>query len=87
MPIKQRLTVRDSANALNQYAAVGAMTPAYDGNGALTFDGRFTHGYDSESRLVSVKHGATSVATYAYDAQGRRKTKTVKSTTTDDESG
>ena len=27
------------------------MTPTYDGNGNLTFDGTFTYGYDAESRL------------------------------------
>ncbi len=39
--------------------------------------------YDAESRLISVKQGSTAVASYAYDAQGRRKSKTVGSTTTD----
>jgi YD repeat-containing protein len=38
--------------------------------------------YDADSRLTSVKQGTTSVASYAYDAQGRRKSKTVGSTST-----
>ncbi len=67
---------------LNQYSAVGSVTPTYDGNGNLTYDGTFTYGYDAESRLVSVSQGGTTVASYAYDAQGRRKSKTVGSTTT-----
>jgi RHS repeat-associated protein len=71
-----------SANTLNQYTAVGAVTPTYDGNGNLTFDGTLTYGYDAESRLTAVTQGATAVASYAYDAQGRRKLKTVGAATT-----
>jgi YD repeat-containing protein len=52
------------------------VTPTYDGNGDLTFDGTFTYGYDPESRLISAS-GAGNTASYAYDAQGRRKSKTV----------
>jgi RHS repeat-associated protein len=71
-----------TANNLDQYSAVGAVTPTYDANGNLTYDGTFTYGYDAESRLVSVTQGGTAVATYAYDAQGHRKAKTIGSTTT-----
>src|SRR6202030_3389119 len=71
-----------TANSLDQYSAVGAVTPTYDANGNLTYDGTFTYGYDAESRLVSVIQGGTTIATYAYDAQGHRKSKTVGSTTT-----
>lgn len=42
-----------TANALNQYTAVGAASPTYDGNGNLTSDGTFTFGYDAESRMIS----------------------------------
>jgi YD repeat-containing protein len=74
-------TVSYTANTLNQYTAVGAVTPTYDGNGNLTFDGIFTYGYDAENRLTSVTQGGTTIATYAFDAQGRRKLKTVGGTT------
>ncbi len=71
-------TVGYTANSLNQYSTqVGTVTPTYDGNGNLTYDGTFTYLYDAESRLISVKQGSTAVASYAYDAQGRRKSKTV----------
>ena len=70
-----------SANNLNQYTAVGAVTPSYDGNGDLTYDGTFSYGYDAENRLVSAS-GAGLSASYAFDAQGRRKSKTVNGTTT-----
>jgi YD repeat-containing protein len=74
-------TVSYTANALNQYSAVGSVSPTYDGNGNPTYDGTFTYAYDAESRLVSASGSGLS-ASYAYDAQGRRKTKTVGSTTT-----
>jgi YD repeat-containing protein len=57
------------------------VTPTYDSNGNLTFDGTFTYGYDAENRLVSAS-GAGNTAAYAYDARGRRKSKTVNGTTT-----
>jgi YD repeat-containing protein len=81
-------TVSYTANVLNQYSAVGAVTPTYDGNGSLTFDGTYTYCYDAESRLTGILSAGTcaspttTVATYAYDAQGRRKSKTVGSTKT-----
>ena len=72
----------ETANALNQYTAVGSVTPTYDGNGNLTYDGTFTYGYDAESRLTGVSQGGSAVAAYAFDAQGRRKLKTVGAATT-----
>jgi len=75
-------TVAYTANNLDQYTAVGAVTPTYDGNGNLTFDGTFTYVYDAEGRLTAVTQGGATVASYAYDALGHRKSKTAGSTTT-----
>lgn len=80
-PVSTASTTSYTANALNQYTAVGAVTPSYDGNGSLTSDGIFTLGYDAENRLISAS-GAGTTASYTFDAQGRRKTKTVNGTTT-----
>ena len=74
-------TTSYTANNLNQYTAVGAVTPTYDANGNLTSDGTYTLGYDAENRLVSAS-GAGNTATYAFDAQGRRKSRTVNGTMT-----
>ena len=74
-------TTSYTANSLNQYTAVGAITPTYDTNGNLTSDGTYTLGYDAENRLVSAS-GAGNTAAYTFDAQGRRKTRTVNGTTT-----
>jgi RHS repeat-associated protein len=74
-------TTAYSANSLNQYTAVGAVTPTYDGNGNLTSDGTAALTYDSENRLVAAT-GSGNTAAYAYDARGRRKLRTVNGTTT-----
>ena len=47
-------TVSYTANALNQYTAVGAVSPSYDGNGNLTSDDTFTLGYDASKAMVSM---------------------------------
>jgi RHS repeat-associated protein len=81
-------TTHYTANNLNQYSAVGSVTPAYDGNGNLTDDGTFKYCYDAESRLTGILSAGTcaspttTVGSYAYDAQGRRKLKTVGSVST-----
>ncbi|MDR6872190.1 hypothetical protein J2Y55_003206 [Bosea sp. BE125] len=62
-------TTAYTANNLDQYTAVGAVTPSYDGNGNLTSDGSFTYAYDPENRLTGVMQGATTVASYDFDAQ------------------
>jgi RHS repeat-associated protein len=80
-PAPTASTVSYTANNLDQYTAIGSVTPTYDSNGNLTFDGTFTYGYDAENRLISASGGGNTAA-YAYDAQGRRKSKTVNGTTT-----
>ena len=57
------------------------MTPTYDANGNLLFDGTNTLGYDAENRLTSAS-AAGMTASYAFDGRGRRKSKTVNGTTT-----
>ncbi len=80
-PAATASTVSYTPNGLDQYAAIGAVTPTYNANGELTYDGTFTYGYDAEGRLISAS-GAGNTASYAYDAQGRRKSKTVNGTRT-----
>jgi len=73
-------TVGYSTDALNRYTAVGGVNFAYDDNGNLTSTGSQAFAYDVENRLIAANTGIFS--TYDYDAQGRRKTKTVNGTTT-----
>ena len=68
--------VYDSANRLTSWNGVG-MT--YDDNGNLTSDGTHTFIWDSRNRLAGISGAA--VATFSYDAVGRRLSKTVNGTT------
>jgi len=85
-PAATPATTSYTANNLNQYSAVGGVTPAYDANGNLTCDGGFKYAYDTQSRLTGASSLATygncassptTVGTYVYDAQSRRVSKTV----------
>lgn len=51
----------------------------YDANGNLTSDGTFNYVYDAEDKLVQVKKVSDSslVATYTYNHDGMRRSKTV----------
>jgi hypothetical protein len=49
-----------TANAVNQYTAVGSATPTWDANGNLTYDGTFTYAYDAENRLVAASGGGNT---------------------------
>ena len=80
-PAAAASTVSYTANNLNQYTAVGGVSATYSTNGNLASDGTYTLGYDAENRLVSAS-GAGNTASYTFDAQGRRKTRTVNGTTT-----
>lgn len=70
------------SNARNQYASIvrtadasqegEAVSVAYDADGSLTTFGPWTYAYDSGRRLTSVASNGVTVATIAYDAQGRR---------------
>ena len=66
-----------TANNLNQYTSIlRASAPpretSYDLDGNMTRCGEWTYAYDSGNRLVSVSSNNAIVATFAYDARGRR---------------
>jgi len=64
-----------TSNNLDQYTAIGAASPTYDGNGNLEDDGTYDYAYDSRNRLTSVTDKVpATVASYTYDARGARKT-------------
>ncbi len=68
-----------ATDVVNQYTTIGGVTRGHDNNGNLKDDGTQLYGYDFENRLVEVKLKSTSavVATYTYDAIGRRVEKVV----------
>jgi hypothetical protein len=53
-----------TANSLDQYTAIGAATPTYDGNDNLSNDGAFSYSCDPESRLVTRSALATLLPTH-----------------------
>jgi RHS repeat-associated protein len=71
-------------NSKNEVTAVGSNSLTFDNNGNTTTDqtGQ-TYTYDAWNRLITVKSGTTTLATYAYDAHGWRVQETHSSTTTD----
>jgi YD repeat-containing protein len=71
-------------NKQNQVTGVGSASLTFDSNDNMTTDemGR-TFVYDAWNRLVEVKSGSTTLASYKYDALGHRVQETVNSVTTD----
>jgi RHS repeat-associated protein len=75
-----------TTNKQNEISGVsGATTPTYDANGNLTTDeAGHTYKYDAWNQLVEVRdNSSTLLATYRYDALGRRVRETRGGTTTD----
>jgi RHS repeat-associated protein len=73
------------ANRLNQYSLISnhvnhvhpvQISPAYDLNGNMTWDGTNAYFWDLQNQLVLVSNAAVQVAS-AYDAMGRRVRKEV----------
>jgi RHS repeat-associated protein len=71
-------------NAQNQTTSVSSGTaPTYDHNGNTITDNGQTFVYDAWNRLVAVKSGSSTVASYLYDGQGWRIRETYGSSTND----
>lgn len=67
----------------NRLTAVNGQTFSYDAKGNRTKDGQYIYSYNKFDQLVSTKTLAGStVATYQYDDQGRRTSKTTGGQTT-----
>lgn len=54
----------------------------YDTNGNLTADGTRVYEWDAANRLVAVREGGATLASFTYDGNGRRATKTTNGNTT-----
>jgi len=73
-----------TANCLNQYTAAGSVSPVYDADGNMRWDGRMWHTWDAENRLVHSEpgwvgstNGAVRVVN-SYDHRHRRIQKRVE---------
>ncbi|MFL5244587.1 MAG: RHS repeat-associated core domain-containing protein [Gemmataceae bacterium] len=65
--------VNRTHNQQNEVTGVGANTLVFDKNGNMTTDGQGrTLVYDAWNRLVAVKNGGTTLASYKIDGTGRR---------------
>lgn len=60
-----------TSNGRNQYTAVGSVSPTYNGNGNLNYDGLRTYGYDVENKLTATYVGGTTTSTLSYDPLNR----------------
>ena len=67
-----------AANELNQYTSVDSAALSYTPDGGIAADGAFEYEYDSAGRLASVSTGGVGVASFGYDAMGRRVRKTTQ---------
>ena len=63
-----------TANAVNEYTAIGGTGQPHDANGNLTDDGTYEYEYDALNRLIKVtrKSDSAVLGEYSYDAQNRR---------------
>ncbi|KXH87240.1 RHS repeat-associated core domain-containing protein [Sporosarcina sp. HYO08] len=83
---KSKMTVKNGTttsisydyDANNRLASVNGQTYSYDANGNRTKDGQYTYVYNSFDQITSIKNNAgTVIASYTYDDEGRRTSKTV----------
>jgi RHS repeat-associated protein len=72
--------VQAAYDLANEQVQFNNGTLTYDQNGNLTNDGTNTYQWDARNRLIGISGGVT--ASFAYDALGRRISKTVNGTTT-----
>jgi YD repeat-containing protein len=70
-----------SYNAANQQSTFGSQSLTFDLNGNLTSDGLNTYAWDVRDQLIAMS-GAGLTASFQYDADGRRVSKTVNGATT-----
>lgn len=75
-----------SHNNMNEYASIGSVQRTHDACGNLTNDGTYRYQYDYKSQVVAVRSSANNslVASYRYDALGRRAEKAVVASGTTD---
>ncbi|MBI3595608.1 MAG: Ig-like domain-containing protein [Nitrospirae bacterium] len=72
--------VQAAYNAANQQVQFNTDTQTYDANGNLTFDGTTTYTWDARNRLSQMSSGSL-LASFTYDALGRRISKTINGST------
>ena len=69
-------------DASNRLTTFNGKTFTYDKNGNLTGDGLNTYVWNARNQLAQVQQNGVTIVQYAYDATGRRITKTINGVTT-----
>jgi RHS repeat-associated protein len=64
-------------NAANEITQIDTQAISHDHNGNLIQDANYDYTFDENNRLIGVAQASVPVASYAYDAMGRRISKTV----------
>jgi RHS repeat-associated protein len=64
-------------NAANEITAIDSTSITHDHNGNLIQDANYDYTFDENNRLIGVAQASVPVASYAYDAMGRRISKTA----------
>ncbi|MFZ6736053.1 RHS repeat domain-containing protein [Undibacterium sp. Ji42W] len=76
-------TSTTSYDANNRLATWGSQILNYDANGNLTSDGLKTYIWNARNQLIQIKDSTgTEVASFSYDALGRRQAKTINGVST-----
>jgi RHS repeat-associated protein len=70
-------TTNYTYDGADQLTEVNGTKYSYDENGNLIFDDQRTYVYDTENRLVEVREGNNTLASFTYRSDGMRKTKTT----------
>jgi RHS repeat-associated protein len=71
------VTENRTHNAANEITQIDTQAIIHDANGNLIQDANYDYTFDENNRLISVSSASSVVGTYAYDAMGRRISKTV----------
>jgi len=75
-------TATGTFDLANRQTEFNGKTLSYDANGNLTYDGTNTYVWNARNQLAQIQQGATTVASFSYDAAGRRIAKTTSGVTT-----
>ncbi|MFP6917083.1 type IV secretion protein Rhs, partial [Xanthomonas gardneri] len=81
----QALPTATSGNSFddnNRQTAANNVALSYDESGNLLSDGSRTYVWDDRDRLSQIQQGGTTIASFSYDALGRRTAKTEGGTST-----
>ncbi|GAB3788066.1 RHS repeat-associated core domain-containing protein [Dyella agri] len=61
----------------NRQTSYNGTTLQYDANGNVTSDGVRTYAWNARNQLTQIQQGSTVVASFTYDAMGRRQSKSL----------